>query len=71
MSNADIGANYLRFPFNFPIGVNGNDVLCGRGKGANDFIGNRRFRDIVMKFRETYSASSRRSDKRNVCLSNT
>lgn len=67
MSNADSGANPA-FPFNFPIGVNGNDVLCGRGKGANNFIGNRRFRDIVMKFRETYSASSRRSDKRNICL---
>jgi hypothetical protein len=67
ISNADSGANPL-FPFNFPIGVNGNDVLCGRGKGANNFIGNRRFRDIVMKFRETYTASSRRADKRNICL---
>lgn len=54
-------------PFAIPPGVCKDDVLCGRGKGANNFIGNRRFRELVMQFRDTYSNSSRRADKRVIC----
>eukprot|EP00548_Thalassiothrix_antarctica_P005580 CAMPEP_0194132832 /NCGR_PEP_ID=MMETSP0152-20130528/3208_1 /TAXON_ID=1049557 /ORGANISM="Thalassiothrix antarctica, Strain L6-D1" /LENGTH=261 /DNA_ID=CAMNT_0038828009 /DNA_START=83 /DNA_END=868 /DNA_ORIENTATION=- len=53
--------------FLIPPGVTENDVLCGRGKGANNFVGNRRFRDIVMRYRYLYSNCSRRSDKRAIC----
>lgn len=42
--------------------TNDNDVLCGRGKGSNDFIGNCRFRSLVGKNREDY-ASAKRSEK--------
>jgi hypothetical protein len=66
MSDADPTAG-AGFPFNIPAGVTRDDVLCGRGKGANNFIGNRRFRELVMKFRDTYSSSPRRADKRNIC----
>lgn len=50
-----------------PSDVTENDVLCGRGKGANNFVGNRRFRDIVMRYRALYSNCARRSDKRAIC----
>ena len=55
-------------PFIIPDGVTRDDVLCGRGKGANNFIGNRQFRDLVMHYREDYARSPRRVDKRNICL---
>lgn len=50
-----------------PHGVTADDVLCGRGKRVNDFIGNRRFRDLVMSYRERYANCPRRSDKRVIC----
>lgn len=50
-----------------PQGVSSDDVLCGRGKRVNDFIGNRRFRDLVMSYRERYANCPRRSEKRVIC----
>jgi len=41
---------------------NENDVLFGRGKGSNNYIGNRRFRQIVAQYRDTYF-ETRRTDK--------
>jgi hypothetical protein len=55
-------------PFQIPDGVSSKDVLCGRGKGANNFIGNRRFRNIVMGYRKAYAASTRRIDKKSICF---
>jgi hypothetical protein len=57
-----------RMPFQIPEGVTSMDVLCGRGKGASNFIGNRRFRSIVMCYRKAYTASSRRIEKRSICF---
>jgi len=37
-----------------------NDVLCGRGSGPNDHIGNINFRDIIALRRETYLTTSSR-----------
>ena len=37
--------------------LNENDVLCGRGKGPNNLIGNRRFRAIISDYRAEYLAS--------------
>ena len=65
MSNAD--ASRGTFPFITPEGITRNDVVCGRGKGANNFIGNRNFRDLVMHYREAYWAFPRRADKRIIC----
>jgi hypothetical protein len=62
-----MGAVQMAMPFAMPSGVSEEDVLCGRGKGANNFIGNRRFRELVMNFRETYANSPRRADKRSIC----
>lgn len=53
--------------FSVSPGISQNDVLCGRGKGANNFIGNRRFRDLVMSYRDVYSKCTRRSEKREIC----
>lgn len=39
---------------------NENDVLLGRGKGANNWIGNKRFREIVTKFQKDYFEASRK-----------
>jgi len=52
---------------NIVIDVNDNDVLCGRGKGANDHIGNQRFRDIVKEYRYAYHTSKDRREKANIC----
>uniref|UniRef100_A0A6U2RCW2 DUF6824 domain-containing protein n=1 Tax=Leptocylindrus danicus TaxID=163516 RepID=A0A6U2RCW2_9STRA len=41
---------------------NENDVLFGRGKGSNNYIGNCRFRQIVAQYRDTYF-ETRRTDK--------
>ena len=38
---------------------NENDVLFGRGKGCNDFIGNRRFRKIISYYRDLYINAKR------------
>lgn len=65
MSHADSSPG--AFPFNIPEGVTRHDVLCGRGKGANNFIGNRNFRDLVMHYRERYWEFTCRADKRDVC----
>jgi hypothetical protein len=65
MSNADASGG--AFPFITPEGVTRNDVVCGRGKGANNFIGNRNFRDLVMHYREAYWTFPRRADKRHIC----
>mmetsp|Transcript_29939 Transcript_29939/g.45373 ORF Transcript_29939/g.45373 Transcript_29939/m.45373 type:complete len:349 (-) Transcript_29939:92-1138(-) len=53
--------------FSVPPGITQDDVLCGRGKGANNFIGNRRFRDVVVTYRDVYSKCTRRSEKRKIC----
>lgn len=53
--------------FSVPPGITQDDVLCGRGKGANNFIGNRRFRDVVVTYRDVYSKCTRRSEKREIC----
>ena len=65
MSNEDSSCGV--FPFNIPEGITRHDVLCGRGKGANNFIGNRNFRDLVMHYREKYLEFTCRADKRDVC----
>ena len=36
-----------------------NDVLCGRGKGPNDYIGNCRFRNIIAGFQQDYFKAKR------------
>jgi len=41
---------------------NENDVLLGRGKGPNNYIGNKRFRDLVSQYQQEYF-ELRRSDK--------
>ena len=41
---------------------NENDVLFGRGKGSNNYIGNQRFRQIVNQYREHYF-ETRRTEK--------
>lgn len=64
---SDEMTNALGPSFSVPPGVTEDDVLCGRGKGANNFIGNRRFRAIVMRYRDIYSKCTRRSDKRVIC----
>mmetsp|Transcript_19403 Transcript_19403/g.45145 ORF Transcript_19403/g.45145 Transcript_19403/m.45145 type:complete len:274 (-) Transcript_19403:44-865(-) len=51
----------------FRMGISEHDVLCGRGKGANSFIGNRRFRELVVSFRSAYVAAKKRRDKRAIC----
>jgi len=37
-----------------PEDRNENDVLLGRGKGPNNFIGNRRFRELVAQYQQEY-----------------
>ncbi|KAL3789599.1 hypothetical protein ACHAW5_006529 [Stephanodiscus triporus] len=37
-----------------------NDVLCGRGRGTNSQMGNRRFRALVRDFQPTYLMAKRR-----------
>lgn len=49
--------------------LNENDVLCGRGKGPNNHLGNRRFRELVNGHRATYLASSNRREKGRICES--
>jgi len=39
---------------------NENDVLLGRGKGSNNWVGNKKFRKLVAKFQEEYFETSRR-----------
>ena len=39
--------------------LNHNDVLCGRGSGPNDNIGNINFRQIVLSRKAEYSTSTR------------
>uniref|UniRef100_A0A7S2JXN1 DUF6824 domain-containing protein n=1 Tax=Leptocylindrus danicus TaxID=163516 RepID=A0A7S2JXN1_9STRA len=41
---------------------NENDVLLGRGKGPSNYIGNKRFRNLVSQYRPIYF-ESKRSDK--------
>jgi len=38
-----------------------NDILLGRGKGPNNWIGNKRFREIIAKYQLEYFQSSRRN----------
>ena len=38
------------------VELNDNDVLCGRGLGASQFIGNKRFRDLVDTRKKEYNA---------------
>lgn len=46
---------------------NENDVLCGRGKGPNNHVGNRRFRELVNDYRVTYLATDSRREKGHIC----
>jgi hypothetical protein len=66
-SSVDSGNSSHHLHFAIPPGVQPNDVLCGRGKGANNFVGNRRFREHVMAFREIYATTPRRAEKRAIC----
>lgn len=45
---------------------NDDDVLSGRGKGPSNYIGNRRFRELVMKNRLAYSAATKRKEKKAI-----
>lgn len=47
----------------YVLQLNKNDVLCGRGSGPNDHIGNIRFRDQVSGHRIQYMKTSKRKDK--------
>lgn len=47
--------------------VNENDVLCGRGKGPNNHVGNRRFRELVKLHRRDYLLSRSREEKSRIC----
>eukprot|EP00546_Thalassionema_frauenfeldii_P017845 CAMPEP_0178905936 /NCGR_PEP_ID=MMETSP0786-20121207/6552_1 /TAXON_ID=186022 /ORGANISM="Thalassionema frauenfeldii, Strain CCMP 1798" /LENGTH=632 /DNA_ID=CAMNT_0020577599 /DNA_START=553 /DNA_END=2451 /DNA_ORIENTATION=+ len=45
-----------------------DDVLYGRGSRLNDFIGNRRYRDIAMAFRDIFAnPATRQSQKWEIC----
>ena len=41
---------------------NENDVLLGRGKGSNNYIGNRKFRELITQHQQQY-VSAKRKDK--------
>jgi hypothetical protein len=43
--------------------LQGADVICGRDKFAQTYIGNRRFLDIIQSFREEYTSVSKRENK--------
>ena len=43
--------------------LNENDALLGRGAGPSNFIGNRRFQDLMESRREEYSSKSSSIDK--------
>jgi len=45
--------------------LNENDVLLGRGKGVNDYVGNRKFRDLIKDHRQEYLGSTR-GDKTHI-----
>jgi len=45
--------------------INENDVLCGRGAGTNRHVGNRRFRELVNMYQETY-LSAKILEKSNI-----
>jgi len=47
----------------YVLQLNNNDVLCGRGSGPNDHIGNIRFRDEVSGHRIQYMKTNKRKDK--------
>jgi len=42
---------------------NNNDILCGRGSGSNDYIGNVSFRKLVSSRKEEYMKASSRAQK--------
>lgn len=43
-----------------------NDVICGRDKLTHSHTGNKKFRQIVMSFREQYQSSATRENKTNI-----
>jgi hypothetical protein len=43
-----------------------NDVLCGRDKTSHAHVGNRRFRQIVETFRESYQSAPSREEKTRI-----
>lgn len=45
------------------VNVNGNDVLCGRGKISFNHVGNRRFRHIISESIEDYNKAGSRKAK--------
>jgi hypothetical protein len=46
-------------------GLHANDVLCGRGGATNNFIGNKRFRDLVQDHKARYLAA-KKNDKQKI-----
>ena len=43
--------------------LNPSDVLCGRGSGPNDRVGNIKFRKLVMTHKAQYLAAARHDAK--------
>lgn len=46
--------------------LNDNDILCGRGSGPNDHIGNKAFRNLVSTRRKEYLETTTRSQKARI-----
>lgn len=64
-SNIDASCTSKRREMISPDNRNDNDVLCGRGKGPNMYIGNCRFRDLVAQHQSIYF-SMKRAEKPNM-----
>ena len=64
-SNIAAPSGKKTFQADFITQLNHNDVLCGRGSGANFHIGNVNFRKLVLSRKAEYSTSSRR---RKACI---
>jgi hypothetical protein len=65
--NSSVSSSASEFQDFFTSGLSDNDVLCGRGKGANNATGNRRLRELVVLMRPAYIAAQKRKDKREIC----
>lgn len=46
--------------------LNPHDVLCGRGAGSNEYIGNQRFRDLIDERRDEYTSQSKFEPKKRI-----
>ena len=66
MASRKLGANYMVPPAIHPssgdIFPRDEDVLFGRGGRTNHHPGNKRLREVVLKYRETYSSKSYPAD---------